>query len=221
MSADAALADRDVEPSVAWAAAEARFGPTCVVWEPDTFRIELRRAGLERDGLVAKLLGAQTIKCCDAFVHDHVALFQFALACDGVPAAGDATPHPTVVQLCWAVREFGRLADRVPDDEDGFDPAYVDPALAVVMALEGFAVPPKELEFAREALDRMTHATPQFRAEVEEAWRPLASLPPEALRAKAAALGETAVDVQVTRLADVRLEMEAREARRARQRRAF
>lgn len=199
------LTDARVAPSVAWAALKKACGGDVDVWEPDVFRLELQRRGIAvTDGLMAKILGAQTVATTNSFAFDHDVLFAFALACDGVPSAADAHHHPTVEQLCWAIREIDRLAAHPMTEDAGFDPDEIDPAVAVVLLDEGFVLPPVELDFACEVLVAKSHADPVLRGEVAHAWCAHEHDAPEALHGKLADLPETPVNVQLHRLADVK-----------------
>lgn len=202
-----------------WLAAHIALGPTCDVWEADTFRIELTRRGIATsrlDALMAKLLGAQTIHGSNVWTHDHDALFAFALACDGLPAAADAHHHPTPEQLCWAFDEIARIRGRAPNDDVGVDCDAVDPAIAAVLHDEGFVVCPAPLGFAQDALDRFTVESKTLKSDVERAWRPLSSLSPLALRRMLEGEPEDAKGVQLRRLADCALYVADRAAQRAR-----
>jgi hypothetical protein len=205
MDLRAILTDPDVCPSVAWAALRKAHGEDVDLWEPDAVRLTLDRRGIEpTDALMAKLLGAQTVRTTNVVAFDHDALFAFALACDGVPAAGDAFHHPTVEQLCWAIHEIDRLAARPMSDDEGFDPDEIDPAVAVVLLDEGFVLPPVELAFCRDVLDAISHADPVFRGEVAHAWAPHEHADPAALHRKLADLSESPLHVQLQRLADAK-----------------
>ena len=62
MNARELLKDPRVQPSVAWRALKAGWGDGAQYWEPEALRIELTRGGVTpTDGLMAKLLGAQTV----------------------------------------------------------------------------------------------------------------------------------------------------------------
>lgn len=205
------LNDPQACPSVIWTALRKTYGLGVGVWEPDTFRVELRRRGVEvTDGLMAKILGAQTVATTDTWATRHDVFFAFALACDGVPAASDAHTHPTYEQLCWAVREIEAISGRAVTNEEGVDPDEIDPAVSVVMMDDGLVVAPDELAFAEDVLARLTPDHDELRAQAKAAWAPLKALEPEALRAKLEGLDDTALNVQLARLGDARLYVAAR-----------
>lgn len=214
------LADPHVAPSIAWKAVAQACGIDVELWEPDTFRAELKRRGVEpSDALMAKLLGAQTVKTTNTFAFDHDVLFAFALACDGVPAASDAFHHPTVEQLAWAMHEIDRLAPHPMSEDAGFDPDEIDPAVAMLLLDEGFVLAPVELGFCQEVLDRYSHADPLFRGEVAAAWAPHEHDDPVALHGKleCCSAKEEPLDVQLCRLADVKRYVAEKEQERDRQ----
>lgn len=212
------LSEPTLAPSVAWKAVSKAFGHDVELWEPDTFRLELHRRGIDpNEALMAKLMAAQTIKTTHTFAHDYDVLFAFSLCCDGVPAACDAHHHPTVEQLCWAIHEIDRIAEKPLSHDEGFDPDEIDPAVAVVLLEEGFAIPPLELDFCRDVLNRMSHADPLFRGEVTHAWEPYEHADPEALHSKLDGLPETPLNVQLHRLADVKRYVSEKERERERQ----
>lgn len=207
MDAKALFADPNLAPSCAWEACKRLFGDGVGEWEPDTFRIELARKGVDaRPGLMAKILGAQTVATTRIWCNDYDALFAFAVACQGVPAASDSFHHPTPEQLAWAICEVRRLHPLPADlSNEGFDPDEIDPAVSCVLLDEGFLVAPDELSFVQDALDRMTW-NQKLRDETKAAWaRDWSGLDAETLHGKATALDQAdPLNVQLARLAGVR-----------------
>lgn len=218
---EAALLFRDplLAPSIAWELCKHLFGDSIEDWEPDTFRISLDRLGIEaKPPVMAKILGAQTVVTSKIWACDYDALFAFALACHGVPAAGDAFHHPYSEQIAWAVREIHRLHP-LPDDldNDGFDPDEIDPAVACVLADEGFLVAPSELKFVQDVLDKLTW-NPALRDEVLVAWKDWVDLDADSLHGKAEKLNMSEpVNVHLAKLAGVRAYVLSMEALRAKQ----
>ena len=212
MSARSLLSDPGVDLSVAWDACQRVFGKDVLAWEPDTFRIELHRLDVPcTPGLLAKILGAQTLLTTPHWLHDYDVFFAFALACDGVPSASDAHHHPTPEQISWAMREVQHLLGRVPNHDEGFDPDDVDPAIAVVLAEAGFFTAPDEVSFVQPILDRMTFVKEASKKEVISRWETLRDLPITALHRKLDDEPESVVVVQLHRLADVRSYINMRE----------
>lgn len=205
MSAKEALQNSAVAPSVAWDAAKQLFGTQVGDWEPDVFRIELPRRGVEvTDSLMAKLLAAQTVATTYGWAYDHSALFGIALACDGIPASYTEIRQPTVEQLCWAIHEINAIAQKAPTDDDGFDPDEVDAAIAVILISEGFVHHPKELSFCHDVLMGLSSASPELHRQTDEAWKQLEDLPIPQMKGIVSETDEDELGVQLRRLADVK-----------------
>ncbi len=217
IDAKAALKDPDAPPSVVWEAALSMWGDDAATWEPDTYRLELKRRGIvPTDALMSKLMAAQTIVNTRAWTVDHDVFFAFALACHGIPASAEAYHIPEVPQLCVAVAEIERLTGMQITPEMGFDPTAVDPAVAVLLFDQGYLLAPDELQFAQEELDEKHHGAGVDVGNLKEAWRRLRRLPVEELEKKLADAPETAQNIQLQRLADCRLAVLAVEAVRSR-----
>lgn len=215
MSAKDTLQAADTALSVAWEAARALLGSSCEDWEPDTWRLELKRHGIEpSDALMAKLLAAQTVCLTNAWAYDHDALFAFALACDGLPASYEEVRQPTVEQLCWALHELRTLTGHPLDNDEGFDPDEIDAAVAVILTEEGFVQPPTELAFCADVHNQLSTSTPEFRRQVTESWSALDSLPINELKRIVAETDEDELGVQLRRLADVKCYLADRLAQR-------
>jgi hypothetical protein len=212
------LRNPEVELSVAWQAAMHALGTTIGVWEPDTIRIELERHKVPAtDSLMAKLLAAQTIVTGSVWTYDHDVFFSMALACDGIPAAANAIPHPTPEQLCWAVLEIERLTGERITEDHGFDPDTIDPAVAAVLHDEGMVLAPDPLSFAQDVLDKFTKLDWDFVNRVEQVWLEKKKLPYEALQRILREEPTTALDVQIHHLAMCRVHCDERMERRVRQ----
>lgn len=208
----------DACPSVAYAALGRLLHLDPAELEPDTLRIELQRRGVEpTPALMAKLLGAQTVVTTRVWTHDHDALFAFALACDGIAPTPEGVHHPSPEQLAWAMREVTALTSLTMTDEEGFDPDAIDPALAVVLHDAGWIKAPQEYAFCQDVLDGFARDGLELLHAVNAAWAPLARLPLDELHAALAGGAETALNVQLRRLADCRAYVAAREQLRARQ----
>jgi len=217
-SASELLRDPLVELSVAWTAAQKILGLTIPAWEPDTIRIELERAKIPpTDALMTKLLGAQTVVTGPVWTYDHDVLFALALACDGLPAAAEALHHPTPEQLCWLMKELSALTGHTFNEEDGFDPDTIDPAIAAVLHDEGMAVAPAELAFAQDALDRFLQSGKEIAKQVAKAWKNTEKMSSDALRRTLHEEPKSAFDVQMHRLIECRLYVLERSDRRSRQ----
>lgn len=216
MSALERLRDPQTSLSVAWKAAEALLGRGIKVWEPETLHLELERRGVPWDGgLDAKLLAAQTVLTTRAWTHDHDVFFAVAMACDG-HGAGDVA-HPTVLQLAWAVREIEALTEGTIDEDAGFDPDGVDPAIAGVLHDDGWILAPDALAFVQGTLVDLSHSDPALLAKVSALWERLRGKPSDALASLLARAPEDPIGVQIARLADCEIELRARAQRRLEQ----
>lgn len=210
------LKDPHASPSSCWFAVEAILGKGARVWEPETLHLELERRGVPWDDAVsAKVLGAQTILVSRAWTHDHDVLFAFAMACNGHPA-GEVV-HPTPAQLAWAVSEIEALTGGKIDEDVGFDPDGVDPAIALVLHDDGWVLAPHELSFCQDALSGMDRDEGSLRGRVAAIWGKLRGLPEAALRALVGRAPEDAIGVQIARLADCEVELRERAHLRATQ----
>ncbi len=220
MTAATVLRDPEVAPSVAWAAVKKLLGPTCEAWEFDTIRIELSRRNIETtEGLMAKVFGAMTVATTNTWTYDHDVLFAFAVACSGVPADGEALHHPTPEELCWAISEIHAIRQKRPDEDEGFDPDTVDPAIAVVLHDDGYIMAPDELKFAQPALDKLNRngETAELKKEIRDAWKVICEMPVAELHKQLSQLDEEPAEVQIHRLGDCRLYVAERELSRAKQ----
>lgn len=209
-----------VVTSVALAAVKKLLGEECLHWEPETMRIELSARGVSvNDGLMSKILSAITVVTTNTWTYDHDVLFAFAVACCGVPSDPDALRHPTPEQLCWAVNELRVLTGAVIDDDEGFDPDAIDPAVATVLHDEGYILAPEELMFAQDVLEKQNQYghDAELLKSVKEGWQTLSKVPVDQLHKLLDKLDEDAEGVQVRRLGDCKLYVAEREVRRAKQ----
>ena len=207
-------------PSVAWKAVKKLLGPTCEAWELDTIRIELSRRNIEtHDSLMAKVFGAMTIATSHAWTYDHDVLFAFAVACSGVSADAEALHHPTPEQLCWAISEIHAIRGKKPDEDEGFDPDTIDPAIAVVLHDDGYVVAPDDLSFVQDALNKLNKYgdSAELKTEVRDAWKTVSKIPVADLRKQLSQLDEEPAEVQIHRLGDCKLYVAEHELLRAKQ----
>jgi len=223
MSAIDVLQHPRVAPSSAWAAVEKLLGQGARVYEPETLEVELGRRGVVWEPpLAAKILGAQTMIVTRTWTWDYDVLFAFALAGSGVPSAADAIHHPEPHDLAWAMREIEVLCGHAPDDDHGFDPDRIDPAIAAVLHHDGWVLAPEALAFAQVALDRLTgpdHAA--LRNKVAERWSALKAAPEADARRVYAEVPESALRAQLGHLYSCALELSARAALREEHRRGL
>lgn len=220
MSAVSVLKDPLVLPSIAWEATKKLLGPTAAAWEFETIRIELARKGVTMDeGLSAKIFGAMTIEITNDWTYDHDVLFAFAIACCGVPSNGESLHHPTPEQLCWAIHDIRAITGKAVNDDEGFDPDTIDPAIGVLLHDDGYMLAPDELGFAQDALDKINRygSTIDIKKEVRDAWSVVSKLPVEDLKKHLSQLDDEPAEIQIRRLGDCRLYVAERQVRRAKQ----
>lgn len=217
MSSKEVLLDPTCAISSAVAAAKNLLGKEMLTWDPDTIQITLKaQLGNVPDDLMAKLLAGITILTNQAWTYDHEVLFAFALACCGIPADGEAVPHPTPEQLCWAVDELQFLFGKAITVDEGFDPQTVDPAVAVVLHDEGYVLAPDLLHFVQEELDALNcKDVDQLRRKVEKFWSAKKDCDGRELRAAADAIEDDAVKIQIGRLVNCELYVRERRLKRA------
>ena len=216
MNAAEVLRDPGACLSAVWSCL-AHLLPGSSAWEVETLRIELERRSIPwTEALGAKVLGAQTVTQTRAWSFDHDVLFQFCLACDGIPASSAAIVMPTALQLAWGVDEIRALTELpLGEDDDGFDADTIDPGIAVILHDDGWVVVPDQLAFAQDALSRLDVGEDEaLRARVEATWGRLRGLPSDEVRRIVSAAPEDALRAQVARLADVSIETRALAERR-------
>jgi len=209
------LLDPGAPPSAVWAALGALLGLGIEVWEPETLQLEVGRLGGSWEALAPKVLAAQTAIVSRVWTYDWDALFAFALACEGQPAAADAFHHPTVLQLAWAVLELQELCGAEIDEHHGFDPDTIDPGVAALLHDDGWVLAPDPLGFCQGHLDRMNRTSETLREHVRAAWTKVRDGEDDSIRRIAEAAPENEVGVQICHLADAWLELRARARRRA------
>lgn len=205
------LATPLVPPSVVWRHLKARFDPGLLVWEPETFQIELERAGVEwTPTLTAKLLGAQTILTTRDWTYNLDLLCAFAYACDDLPAAADAVHYPAPHALAQAVEEIATLHGKPITDDQGFDPDRIDAGIAQMFHHEGWVLLPSSLSFAQDELSRLTPHDGGLREEVQRAWKRLEAVDDEEVRRTLKGEPSSPREVQLWHLMDCELELRAR-----------
>ncbi len=193
------------------AAAQSLLGEEFIAWEPETLWLELERRGLElplANGV--RLQAALALLLVPSFYWDAVVFEKTALAFDHVFTNPDALQEATSAQLAWAVREAARITSLHGDSAREFahEPAAYG---AVVLHREGLVVAPDELAFAQPLLDRLNGGEAAgMRERVKTAW---AAVDKRALGTHA--FTETAVDVQLARLAAIELRVREQESRAA------
>jgi hypothetical protein len=177
-----------------------------LAWEPESTWIELFRQGVEvpveaRD----RLMAAMTLRLVPAFYWDAIVLASTAAAFDGRPAHVEILEEASPGSLAWAMVEAGWIRRRhdlqelVPEHESI---AYV----AVILDRAGFVLAPSQLSFAQDALDARRPRSGLLE-DVRHRWAGVDKAGVEKL-----SLQETAVDVQIARLAAIEAHVRSRRA---------
>lgn len=173
-------------------------------WEPESIWMELGNQGVELPDLnKSKILAALTLKFMPSFYWDGIVLEHTAMAFNDILSNPNILHEATPGQLSWATYEAEMIrtnyGESVPDFQH--EPvAYT----AVVLHRAGFVVAPEPLEFAQELLDKINLSSDNKEA-ITKAWK---ALDKETL--KDHAFPETAVGVQLARLATVHIYLEDR-----------
>lgn len=210
------LTDPHVSPSAAWNAVRRWLGPEALAYEPETLHLELERRSVVWNDVGAKVLAAQTCLVTRDWLCNFDVLFAYAVVAGGGTAAADVVHHPSVIDLAWAVDDLRALTGGALNNDVGFDPDRVDPAIAVLLHDEGWVLTPRALMFAQDDLDKMTHIEPSFRKDLESRWAVLEAAPEAKARTLYEAAPESALRAQLGRLLDCAIETRARTALRAR-----
>lgn len=177
--------------------AHKHLGPEFVHFEPETLWTSFDVETVNRD----QLLAAMGLATHPSFFWDFRTFGNTALAFGDHAVVHDAVPRPEARDMAWALFE-AELLNALSDDPA--EPELDEEVLAYIATVlheEGFVLAPDLLEGAQEALDRMT--SPEGRAlkdEVRRQWETLKNHNLERLPTPTSAL-----DVQLTRLAEVRL----------------
>lgn len=170
-----------------------------LAWEPESIWLELHHQGVDLpDGNRAKLMAALTLHLVPSFYWDAITFEKTALAFAGAVPNADILEEAAPGQLAWAVVEAAWILRRANNAvwEFNSEPrAYA----GVILNRAGFVLAPEQLAFAQPTLDRERHH-PHLLAEVKARW---AQVDKDQL--PTLALQETAVDVQLARLAAVEL----------------
>jgi hypothetical protein len=177
-----------------------------LAWEPESVWIELSRQGIDvpieaRD----RLMAAMTLRLVPAFYWDAIILANTATAFDGRPAHVEILEEASPGALAWAmveaewIRRIYGLQELVPEHEPI---AYV----AVVLDRAGLVLAPSQLSFAQDALDTRLPQSGLLK-DVRHRWAGIDKAGFDRL-----ALEETAVDVQIARLASIEAHVRSRRA---------
>jgi len=198
------LADAGASASGCLQAFELLCGEGFRAWEPETLWLTLDRLGVDlpvvnRD----KILAGITLGIVPAFWWEVHAFENTVLAFNGLVSLPEALQEATPAQMAWGVFEAEMIYRDLGDEEPEFDREPVLYA-ATVLHRAGYVRAPDLLHFAQRELDRFNkNGSGLTVAEVDAAWK---TLKRQALEERS--LGETALDVQLGRLASVELHVE-------------
>lgn len=171
------------------------LGPTVVSYEPETVWLETDASPLNRD----KLMAAMALGTTPSYYWDYRVFGATTHALNDERVVPEYVPKCTPEQMAWSVFEAELLYAMLDNGESTpvFDeaiPAYV----ATCLHEEGYVVPPVGLSMAKEDLEKLIAPDAMaLKSEVEDAW---AKLPKD--RVDPRSFGDSAVGVQMTRLAD-------------------
>jgi len=197
------LRDQHTTASGCFRAAEAIFGPSFRVWEPETLWVSLERDGVDvplvnRD----KLLATLTLTMIPAFWWEVNAFENTTMAFNNVVSDARVLQEATPAQLCWSVYEAELLYSEISEFEETpeFDR---EPAgyTAIVLNRAGYIRAPDLLSFAQDQLDVLNQGgADTSKNEIDAAWQQLKKRNLEKQE-----FGESALDLQLARLTATQL----------------
>jgi len=199
------LRSRDTSAVALDRAAEIVLG-NHLAWEPESIWVELARQDVDvpaeaRDRLMAAL----ALRLVPAFYWDAIVFANTCTAFSGRPAHVEILEEASPAAMAWAMTEADWIRERRDEQRLAVEhepTAYV----AVVLDRAGYVLAPSQLSFAQDALDRRRPTSGLLEA-TRRRWAELDKGSLENL-----ALQETAVDVQIARLAVVELHVRRRRA---------
>lgn len=177
------------------------YGDEVLKWEPEALWLTLERdsyplSEVDRD----KIQAAIALTERPSFYWDNIAFQHTVQALNGQPFSAETLQENNAAHMAWAICEAAVIRQFDPDkntipDFDGDVQLYV----AVCLRREGFVLPPSELLFSEECLEKQLpledHVT-GLKKEVKQAW----SHTPKN-RLEHTEFAENAVGVQLARLA--------------------
>lgn len=176
-----------------------------LTWEPESIWMELQHQNVDvPECNRAKLMAALTLHLVPSFYWDAITFEKTALAFDGVTPNADTLEEASPGRLAWAVVEAAWILQRSRDASWTFNSepcAYA----GVILARAGFVLAPTQLAFAQHTLNRERFHT-HLLDDVKTRWAKV-----DQTNLATLVLHETAVDVQIARLAAV--EQHVRERR--------
>jgi hypothetical protein len=181
-------------------AVRALYKDDVLTWEPEALWLSLERDGFtllnpERD----KIQAAITLVKHPSFYWDNLVFQRTVQALNDQPFRFDAIQEAHTAHMSWAVFEASVIRNLDPDEQTipDFD-EDVQQYAAVCMFREGLVLPPENLKFAEESLDKLqpkeTHST-GLKKEVSQSWGHL-----KKDRLEHTEFAENSIGVQLARL---------------------
>lgn len=145
------------------------LGPDWTSWEPETLWMELDVPVSNRD----KILAAQSLATYPVFYWDYRVFGQTALAFNHQAVYPENVPEPEPEHLAWCVFEAELILALI--EEKSFEPTFSDEVEAFVASClhhKGIVLPPENLSFSEEHLDKMlTSEAKELKSKVKDAWK--------------------------------------------------
>jgi hypothetical protein len=186
-------------------AVRALYKDDVLTWEPEALWLSLERDGFtllnpERD----KIQAAITLVKRPSFYWDNLVFQRTVQALNDQPFRFDAIQEAHTAHMSWAVFEASVIRNLDPDEQTipDFD-EDVQQYAAVCMFREGLVLPPENLKFAEDNLDKLqpkeAHAT-GLKKEVSQSWGHL-----NKTKLEHTEFAENSVGVQLARLSAIYL----------------
>jgi len=198
------LLSDDVCATSAFRAAQTLLGQQFIAWEPESIWMELDDNGVDlseknRD----KVMAVSSLLQYPAFYWDVNIFEDTAMAFNNEHVIPMVLQEASPAQLSWAVYEAELLTQADGNDPDfDYEPARY---AAVCLYREGMLVAPELLEFAQDALDTLNRGNRDLVAKVRSRWEKVREV-----RLSTLELEETPIDVQIGRLAAIKLYVDER-----------
>jgi hypothetical protein len=182
-------------------AVRALYKDEVLEWEPESLWLSLERDGFvlhnpERD----KIQAAITLLKKPSFYWDNLTFQRTVQALNDQPFSMDVIQETHTAHMAWGVFEASVIRNLDPDEQTvpDFD-EDVQQYAAVCMFREGLVLPPENLKFAEDSLDKLQPKETQstgLKKEVSQAWGHL-----NKSKLEHTEFAENAVGVQLARLA--------------------
>jgi len=192
-------------------AAQALLGEDYPAWEPESLWLELEQQGITVPDLnKSKLLAAITLEQVPSFYWDAIVYENTSLAFNDIMPNPDSIQEASPRALAWAVVEANKIRQEVGEETLQFDS---EPIIytATVLHRAGFLVPPNQLLFCQDALNRINCCDDEeLKQKTREMW---VKLQPElkSINLEDTLEDETPLNVQLVKLAEVEVYVELQE----------